>query len=54
MLSFHGDCATISPEQLIDLLKESLASPETRLLNIWRDVSPQVERIESSADNDDK
>lgn len=46
MLAFHGDCTSVSPGELVDLLKASLASAETELLNLWRAVSPQVERSE--------
>lgn len=47
ILSFHGDCKSVPPEQIVDLLKESLAMPSYDLLDIWRSVRPQVERSES-------
>lgn len=49
MLSFHGDCTSAPPEEMVDLLKQSLALPNTQLLDIWRSVSPEIEQSESKA-----
>ena len=44
LLSFAGDCSGLSPEVVVDTLKESLrAKPVRETLSIWNQVAPEIE-----------